>query len=450
MTSSTPMKVKWLEPIRQVHPWVLTLIAIAVIGSGTGVWWLLRSRASEAVLDRYTVPVKVETLQETVTASGSIVPVRTVNLSPKTAGLLVEVLVEQGQRVEQGQLIARMDNRDLRAQQTQARASLAAAQAQLQELRNGTRPEVLEQARESVRQAQAAAQQAAARRALAQQELKRQEALVGEGAIARQTFDRALTDAAETDAALQQAIGRLRETERRLQELQNGPRPETIQQAEARVGEAIGRLQAVEVQLADTEIRAPFAGIITQRYADPGAFVTPTTSASATASATSTSIVALAEGLEVLAQVPEVDISRIRVGQSVQVRVDAFPAETFEGKVRLVAPEAVEEQNVTSFQVRVALQTGQNQLGSGMNADLDFIGRSLPQALVIPTVAIVTREGKSGVLIPDSAGKPEFQPVTLGAAVGNETQILQGLQRDERIFIDLPPGQTWNPETSDR
>ncbi|WP_126146987.1 efflux RND transporter periplasmic adaptor subunit [Synechococcus elongatus] len=450
MTSSTPMKVKWLEPIRQVHPWVLIVIAIAVIGSGSGLWWLLRSRASEAVLDRYTVPVKVETLQEKVTASGSIVPIRTVNLSPKTAGLLVEVLVEQGQKVQQGQLIARMDNRELRAQQLQARAALAAAQAQLQVLRNGTRPEVLDQGREAIRQAQAAAQQAAARRALAQQELKRQEALVGEGAIARQAYDRALTDAAETDAALQQAIGRLREVERRQQELQNGARPEEVRQAEARVGEAIGRLQSVEVQLADTEIRAPFSGIITQRYADPGAFVTPTTSASATASATSTSIVALAEGLEVLAQVPEVDISRIRVGQSVQVRVDAFPTQTFEGKVRLVAPEAVEEQNVTSFQVRVTLQTGQNQLGSGMNADLDFIGRSLPQALVIPTVAIVTREGKSGVLIPDTAGKPEFRPVILGAAVGNETQILQGLQRDERIFIDLPPGQKWNPETSDR
>lgn len=444
------MKVKWLEPIRRVHPWVLILVTIAVIGSGAGLWWLLRSRAADSVLDRYTVPVKVETLQETVTASGSIVPIRTVNLSPKTSGLLVEVLVEQGQRVEKGQLIARMDNRDLRAQQLQARAALAAAQAQLQELRNGTRPEVLDQAREAVRQAQASAQQAAARRALAQQELKRQEALVDEGAIARQAFDRALTDAAETDAAFQQTIGRLRESEQRLRELQNGPRAETIQQADARVGEALGRLQAVEVQLADTEIRAPFAGIITQRYADPGAFVTPTTSASATASATSTSIVALAEGLEVLANVPEVDIGRIQVGQSVQVRVDAFPTQVFEGKVRLVAPEAVEEQNVTSFQVRVNLQTGQNQLGSGMSADLDFIGRSLPQATVVPTVAIVTQAGKSGVLIPDAAGKPEFRPVVLGAAVGNETQILQGLQPNERIFVDLPPGQSWKPETGDR
>lgn len=111
---------------------------------------------------------------------------------------------------------------------------------------------------------------------------------------------------------------------------------------------------------------------MTQKYAEPGAFVTPTTSASTSASATSSSIVAVARGLEILAQVPEADIGRIKQGQQVEIVADAYPDRVFKGHVRLIAPEAVVEQGVTSFQVRVALDTGTDKLRSGLNVDLTF------------------------------------------------------------------------------
>jgi HlyD family secretion protein len=207
------------------------------------------------------------------------------------------------------------------------------------------------------------------------------------------------------------------------------------------VKEAEAQLEAAEVQLEDTIVRAPFAGQITQRYATEGAFVTPTTSASSAGSATSTSIVALARGLEVLAKVPEADISRIKPGQTVEIVADAYPEEVFEGKVNLIAPEAIKEQDVTLFEIRINIESGTDKLQSGMNVDVTFLGDRLNDALVVPTVAIVTNKGETGVLVPDDSGKAQFVPVTIGPTIGNQIQILNGLEPGDRVFVGLPEGQ---------
>ena len=187
-------------------------------------------------------------------------------------------------------------------------------------------------------------------------------------------------------------------------------------------------------------IKAPFDGIVTQKYATEGAFVTPTTSASTTSSATSTSIVALARGLEIIAEVPEVDIGQIKTNQVVDIKADAFPDQIFKGRVRLIAPEAIVEQNVTSFQVRVQVQTGQDKLRSGMNTDLIFLGETVRDALVVPTVAIATQKGQTGVYVPDENNKPDFKPITIGSSIQDKTQVLDGLNREDQVFVDFPEG----------
>ena len=110
--------------------------------------------------------------------------------------------------------------------------------------------------------------------------------------------------------------------------------------------------------------------------------------------------------------------------------------------MRLIAPEAIERQNVTLFQVRVELLTGTETLLSNMNVSVDFIGEQLSDALVVPTVAVVTQEGRTGVLVPDEDGRVRFRPVTLGSQVGEEIQILEGVAVGDRVFVDLPPGQS--------
>ena len=186
------------------------------------------------------------------------------------------------------------------------------------------------------------------------------------------------------------------------------------------------RLQQRGVEQGELIVRAPFTGVISQRFADAGAFVTPTTTASATAGATSSSIVELARGLQVVAKVPENDLGRLRLGMGASVRVDAFPDRRFAARIRQIAPRAVKVNNVTSFEVKLELIDPPPELRIGMTADVDFqTGRMEPQT-VVPTVAIVTEEGKPGVLLVDKDRQPRFQPVELGASSGRDTQVLVG------------------------
>ena len=207
----------------------------------------------------------------------------------------------------------------------------------------------------------------------------------------------------------------------------------------AAVEAAQQRLEQRMKELGDLTVRAPFAGVVTARFADPGAFVTPTTSASASAGASSSSIVELAQGLEAVAKVPESDIGRIQVGQSATVRVDAFPDRRFPARVRQIAPRAEKLNNVTSFEVKLQLLNPPPELRIGMTADIDFSTGQLAARTVIPTVAVVTEQGKPGVLLVGPGNQPTFQAVSLGASSGRDTQILEGLKPGTRVFIDLPP-----------
>ena len=200
------------------------------------------------------------------------------------------------------------------------------------------------------------------------------------------------------------------------------------------------RLAQRSVESGDLVVRAPFAGTITNRYADPGSYVTPTTAASATAGATSSSIVELASGLQVNAKVPESDIGRIKYGQAASIRVDAFPDKRFEAKVQRISPRTEKSSNVTTVKVELGLlNPPPNTLRIGMTADIDFDAGRLPPKPLVPTVAIVTENGKPGLLLPGPGNQPRFQEVSLGSSSGRNTQILSGIKAGERVFFDLPP-----------
>lgn len=475
---TTHIQLPLIGKVKHPSRWLLGILSAGVLVGGTS-YFVIANRATPKLdIAALTVPVAAKDVTLRITASGKVVPVQSVNLSPKTSGRLVQLLVEQGDRVEQGQVIARMDDTDLQAQLTKARANLAQSQAQLDETRAGSRPEEIAQAKarldqaqaqldqartsrpEEIAQSQAQVDAAQARVNLTSSRVERNRRLASQGAIAQDALDEVIADDRSAKANLREAQRRLAEVRsgsrseevaqrqaavaearQALQQLENGSRPEQIAQAQASVAAAASEVKAIQVQLADTIIRAPFAGIVTQKYATEGAFVTPTTSASSTASATSTSIVAIARGLEVLAQIPEVDIGQIKQGQSVEIVADAYPNQVFKGQIRLISPEAVVEQNVTSFQARIALVTGQDTLRSGMNVDLTILGAAVKDALVVPTAAIVTnKQGQTGVLIPDQKNQAKFSPVEIGSAIQDQTQIVSGVEAGDRIFLSPPPG----------
>jgi HlyD family secretion protein len=467
------MKLPWVGKIKRPLPWLVGVVAVGALTAGTTTYFLNRGK-QDYNLQELTVPVERQDLRVEIEASGTVRPIQSVNISPKTAGRLEQLYVEQGDRVEKGQPVAKMENEQLQAQLERAQSNLAEAKARLAEAKAGSRIEEIEQAKANLAQTKARLAEAKARIPeniaqiesqvesaqsqfeLAQERLNRNELLLAEGAIAQDRFDEVRNQYRNAKASLAEARQRLQqakntnrpEIERleaevasaraNLQQLQRGTRQEEIDRLEAAVRAARAQYREAQIQYEDSTVKAPFSGVVTQKYATEGAFVTPTTSASSTAAATSTSIIALAEGLEVLAKVPEVDVTQLKKGQPVEIVADAFPNEVFKGQIKLIAPEAVVEQNVTSFEVRIALVSGEDKLQSGMNADVTFIGNQLEDTLVIPTVAVVTQDGETGVMVVNENNKPEFQPVTLGLTIENQTQILEGLESRDRVFIDLP------------
>ena len=201
------------------------------------------------------------------------------------------------------------------------------------------------------------------------------------------------------------------------------------------------KLKQIKIEERETQIRAPFDGVITTRYAIPGAFVTPTTSASSSphGGSTSSSIVELSQGLEVVSKVPESDIGRIKTGQDATIRVDAFPDRRFKAVVKKISPRAIKNNNVTSFEVTLLLTNSPKDLRIGMTSDISYETGATNISTLIPTVAIVTEQGQTGVLVIGNNNQPKFKKVELGTSSGSNTAIISGLEPGEKVFIDLPP-----------
>lgn len=467
------MEISSTSQKRRFPLWAIALVTGGLILVGTTTTYVIdRRNNSQNRIEELTEPVVREDLTVRIRASGKVEPIKSVNVSPKNAGRTIELLVEQGDRVTQGQTLAVMENAEIAAQRAQAQAELDIAIADLEQTRATTQGN-LEQSQARLTQAQAQLQarktsiprdisqaeaqvrSAQARVNLTQERIKRNQYLLDSGAISQDTFDEAVNENANAQANLRELQERLTqlqttespeivqleagvtEAQTALQQIQNSYQAEIAAQ-EAQVAAARASLQQAQVQYNDTIVTAPFAGIVTQRYAVEGSFVTPTTSASAEGSASATSILALAQGLEIIAKVPEVDVGQLQPGQKVEIVADAYPDEVFEGVVKRVAPEAIIEDNVTSFEVRVDLLTGEDELRSRMNVDVTFLGQELDNALVVPTVAIVTQEGETGVMKLNSENEPEFTPATIGLTIEDQTQILEGLTPEDRVFIDLP------------
>ncbi|MEM8614432.1 MAG: efflux RND transporter periplasmic adaptor subunit [Cyanobacteria bacterium P01_H01_bin.105] len=432
--------MKWIFKQRPL-PWILSCTAIGLIG--IGVVAVGRYRGDAYDVTALTVPVESTEVTVRINASGEVEAFQTVNLSPKNSGIVGELLVEQGDSVEQGQIVARMDIDDLNAQMRQNQANLAEAEAQLQDLLQGTDLPQLAQAEANVEAVRSQRVEADSRLRLVESDLARDRNLYAQGAISERELDNSQNAVDSALANVSQLEARVIEAQQRLSDLEDDPDPEDVAQARARVERAQGQISAIQTRIDNTLIRAPFGGVVTQKFATEGAFVTPTTSASEAASATSSAIVAIANGLEVVAEVPEADLGQIKIGQAAEIISTAYPEKVFKGKVRLIAPEAIERQNVTIFQVRVRLENGLEQLRSNMNVDLAFLGNQLSDALVVPAVAVVTQGGETGVLVPGENNKNiRFRPVTLGPQVGEQIQILDGVISGDRVFVDLPPGQT--------
>jgi HlyD family secretion protein len=415
-------------PQKRFPKWLIISAAlIALMGGGYFAYrqfvLLPQQQAKNKV---QTAPVERSNLTIKVTANGTVQPERSVNVSPKSAGILKQLLVKEGDAVDQGQILAYMDDSNLQGQMRQAQGNLAAAEANREKISAGNRQQETAQAKAKVQDGQFVLRQAEA-------DLRRNRSLSQAGAISRQAFDVAVTARDRAQAQVTQAQEAL--------DLSNaGARPEEIAEAQAQVVAVQGAMQTIQANLNDMVLRAPFSGTVSRKFADPGAFVTPTTAGSAVSSATSSSILSLASTNQIMTQVAEANIAQTRIGLPATIQVDAYPGETFTGKITQIATQSVVVQNVTSFEVKASVSDPKKQLKSGMNVNVAFTAGELNNVLVVPTAAIVQQPNAQGVFVAKDKGDPLFVPIVIGATVNDKTEVKSGLTGSEQVLLSFPPG----------
>lgn len=471
MTQSSGLKTSGGTTFKQVggKPWLYVKISAGVLVLCTAAFFVYLATHKGQDWHRNTAKVERGSIDVQVIATGTIKPVNEIKVSPKSTGLVKKLMVQQGDRVKEGDVIALMDDSDINAQVEGARGNYLVAQDNYKKMLDGSRPQEIsiaklqeKRARDIVNQAeQNVIRLRAQLESMTQQAIRddsnadRESYLNNEGAASDQDQLNATTQAkmthAQLDAArreLAQAEGVLEQNKAELAAAQKqlelttiGNRPEDILAAKHSVLQAKGNLDYLLSQQSELVIKAPFDGVITQKYADAGAIVTPTTSA-ATTSATSSSIVALAGNLELVAEVAETDIGKIKMDQQVEIVSNAYPERTFHGHVTAIAPEAVVTQNVTTFEVHAAIDDDRRgRLLSGMNVNCHFIVGKLDDTLIVPTVCITSKHGRTGVLVAEPDGTPKFVRVRVGPTVDTKTAILKGLQEGQLVFLGLSKEQ---------
>ncbi|NJM22167.1 MAG: efflux RND transporter periplasmic adaptor subunit [Richelia sp. RM1_1_1] len=465
---------------KNINSWITKLLIFCLFAgiSAVAIRFFQLSSEKNSQIQLPTQVVERQNLNISVTANGKIQAERSINLSPKNAGIIRTLLVKEGDAVKKGQIIAYMDDSNLQGQLTQAKAGIASAEASLQKLIAGNRTEDIAQSQAQLEEAQAnlnklitgnrpqdIAQfdaklrkvQASLRQA--ESDLKRYQELFDAGAISRQSLstyetnkDTALAQVEEAEQALklQKAGSRSEDIEqarakvKQLQQSYNltkaGTRKEDIDQARAQVNSQRGSLQTTLAQINDTVIRAPFDGVVTKKYADPGSFVTPNSAGGSSSSSVSSSILALTANNQVVANVSESNLAKIRIGQTLKIKTDAYPNQVFTGRVSQIAAQATVEQNVTSFEVKAEITSNnKNLLRSGMNVEVEFEIGKQENALVVPTVAVIREQRGTGVYILNQENQAVFIPIKIGVAVKNKTEVKSGLKGNERVLLTLPP-----------
>lgn len=355
-----------------------------------------------------------------LSASGYVVAHHKIAVGAKVMGRVAWIGVEKGDRVQQGQVLVRLEDSDFRAQSNQARANLAAAQARLDQLRTGSRPQEKLKDKAGVLQAEATLRNAEA-------EYKRTEELVRAGVSSRAELDRAIaqrdTSRALLDAARQSST---------MTDM--GPRVEEIRAAEAQVQQMKAALAYSDTQLAATEIKAPVSGTVLQRIVERGEMVSP--SAFGGESGARTSVVALADldDLQIELDISQTDFARLKMGQRAEIIPEAFPNLKYSGFIAEIAPEA--NRAKATVQVKVKVDNPDEQLRPEMNARVNFLGEEQPTQgkssarVLVPKAAVVRRDGSPFVFVV-KGNKVEQRSIRLGDEAGEFYYVLEGLSGGE-------------------
>ena len=360
-------------------------------------------REANAASDQAAVPVQVRApavveRAESVSASGSVEGSETADVAFQVGGRVARVLVEEGQRVSKGQLLAEIEPTDYQNAFNAAAAQKEAAQAVAEKADAGLRKQELEQARIDFERWE--------------DEYKRMKFLVERKSLPPNDFQK-----------IQAAYEASRE---RYQMAQEGTRKEDRATAVAQAHGAEAQASEAHKQMADTRLLAPISGNISMRRVDPGQTVA--------AGIPVFSIVDL-NPAKVRVGVPEADIGRVRQGAAAEVSIPSLDGRHFMGEVAIIGVAA--EAASRSYTVKILVPNPGPVLLSGMVAEARIYGPAKVRSVTIPGEAIVPDpEGAPNVYVysPDRR-RVYAHRVEVGSPVGDEVEIRSGLHGGEQIVV---------------
>ncbi len=448
-------------------------VSLAACGRGRGGAPASQAQASEAAAVSVAVEqIRLGSLTESASVTGELQSYNDTTVAAKLGGRIVEVRVREGDRVRRGDVIAVQDPTDLQLQLRQAesavraaesnlrqaeiaartqpaqteaqiqaaKAALEAARARLRALQAGARPQERQQAEQAVAAARANFE-------LAQANFERAQQLYQQGAIPKQQLDSAKT-------AFEAAQAQLRQAEETLSLVREGARREDIEAAEQAVRQAeeayrqatLGKAQdelaqqrvdaaraalqqaraqvaLLRQQLADTVIRAPFDGIIADRFVEVGSMTAP---------GTPVARLVTVNRLYFEATLPEVLLRDVKVGQQVETRVDAFPNRVFVGRVEAIYPAIADQ--ARNLRIRVSLANPADlPLKAGLFARGEIRLREYQNVPLTPKLALLEKGGATRVFVVENgvAKQRELKVV----ATNTEVIYATGVQPGETVVV---------------
>jgi RND family efflux transporter MFP subunit len=361
-------------------------VAVATAG------WVWSTRVD--AIEVKAVAVKAETgggpaPGAVLNASGYVTARRRATVSSKVTGKVLEVFVEEGRAVRKGQVLARLDD-------SQVRASLAVGEAQLETARRG-----------------AAEDEARLREATLT--LGRRQQLVKEQVISKAELDSAQAEVESLKARIE------------------------VAHQQIRVAESI--VSQRRTDLADMEVRAPFDGVAISKDAQPGEMISPV---SAGGGFTRTGVATIVDmtSLEIEVDVNESYVSRVRSGMPIEAVLDAYPDWRIPAHVIATIPSA--DRQKATVKVRIGFEQLDPRILPDMGVKVSFLnerpaadGSAAKARLLIPTTAVRKADGRTIVFVMRE-DRVERRAVSVGTASGDQTEVLSGVNAGERVVVEGP------------
>jgi RND family efflux transporter MFP subunit len=380
------------EPAVSSRSWLIgaVVVLVLVVVGGAIAWWVMRGPRYEVEAATAAPPAANAGPTAILQATGYVTARRQATVSAQITGALTEVLIEEGERVAAGQVLARLDD-------TAQKASLAQSQAQVQ-----AAEAILVQDRAQLDQAR--------------RDLKRNQDLIGQHLVSQQALETAATQVSSLDAQMASQVKQV--------ELANAAK------------------RGAQVQLDYTTVRAPFAGVITAKAAQAGEIVSPI-SAGGGFTRTGVGTIVDMDSLEIEVDVNESYINRVSANQPAQAVLDAYPDWTIPAHVIAIVPTA--DRSKATVKVRIGIDRKDARILPEMGVRVSFLeeaasngGANTPHGLLVPGSSIAEHDGRSMVFTIEG-DHARAVPVTPGQTFG-DLRLVEGLTTGTRV-VRAPPAE---------